>query len=1368
MNREHPRSVDGASASQLIESNRICDRFEEAWRAGRRPAIEDCLAGTAEPAQPELLRELLATELELRRSAGERPGVLEYRARFPGHATLVEAAFAWAERAAPGSPLPPPLADAGRNLLFGLLALQNNFIDRDALLAAFHAWLADKSRPLGTILRERGALDGTRHAILDALVGEHLRLHGGDPDRSLAALELGGSTRETLRKVGDPDLDASLLHAGSFSTNVDASDTFAGQPTSSGGRFRILRPHARGGLGQVYVARDQELGRQVALKEILADKAHNPWLRSRFLLEAEINGNLEHPGIVPVYGLGTYDDGRPFYAMRFIQGDSLKEAIEAYHAAAAALDPTASNLRLRQLLGRFVDVCDAIAYAHSRGVLHRDLKPGNIMLGAYGETLIIDWGLAKAVGHRDPASAGIETTLVPPSGDSREATGAGHLLGSPPYMSPEQAEGLLDHLGPATDVYGLGATLYALLTGKAPVAGATVEEVLSKVRKGSIVPPRQLNARVPRPLEAVCLKALALRPSDRYPSARALAGDIEHWLADEPVSALAEPLRDRARRWGRRHRTFVTTAAAVLLLGLAGLGAFATLVGDKNRRLVAANRATKQAETLADARLDRAMASIEDYFTGFSADALKGGQLPPALRDRLLAKPREFYEQLAKELTAKPNPSERERALLAKGQDSLGRILRMLGKNKEARTQDEAAVASFEALVARRPDVADYQNRLAMSHSSLGNVLAATGRADLAAGAYKKAITIYEALIARHPDGPDYQNGLANCHNNLGNLLGIAGRSDDAAGAYNEAITIYEALTARHPDLPEYQNGLANSHNSLANLLRTAGRSGEAAVALKKAVKIGDALVARHPDVPEYQTLLANSHNTLGSVLYTTGRSDEAAGAYKKAITIYNALAARHPDVPEYQKGLAASHMNLGNVLADTGRSDEAAGAYKKAVTINEALAARHPDIPEYQTFLAGSLMNLGTVLAATGRSDEAAGAYKNGVAIGEALVARYPDVPDYQMLLANSHFYLGELFRPAGRSEEAAVAFKKAATIYEPLVARYPDVPAYLDGLATSHLNLGIVFAGTSQPDQAAVAYKKAVTIFESMVAKHSNVPRFQNALAASHTNLGELLLAAGRPDEAAGAFKKAITIREALVARHPDVPEYQSGLAISHGNLGRQLKVQGNFVDALTEFRRAAKLAQRGTPVAADLPGLIRETENSLNLANRLPSILKGEDKPKDAAEGLAFAPLCYDQSRYAAATRLWINALAADPKLADDRQTQPRYNAACAAALAAAGKGKDEPALDAVAGGEFRAQARDWLKAELAAWTKVLETGPAQAKSAVAPTLQHWQQDIDLAGVRDPQALEKLPEAERKRWRDLWAEVGTLLNKARRKHP
>ena len=230
-------------------------------------------------------------------------------------------------------------------------------------------------------------------------------------------------------------------------------------PASTNGvesRYHILRPHARGGLGEVFVALDRELQREVALKEIQDRHADDLHSRARFVLEAEITGGLEHPGIVPVYGLGAYADGRPFYAMRFIRGDSLQDAIKRFHAAEGpSRDAGERTLALRGLLRRFVDVCNALAYAHARGVLHRDLKPANVMLGKYGETLVVDWGLAKAAGRAEEAGDSEEATLRPRSASDSAPTQLGAVMGTPSYMSPEQAAGRVDQLGPASDIYSL-------------------------------------------------------------------------------------------------------------------------------------------------------------------------------------------------------------------------------------------------------------------------------------------------------------------------------------------------------------------------------------------------------------------------------------------------------------------------------------------------------------------------------------------------------------------------------------------------------------------------------------------------------------------------------------------------------------------------------------------------------------------------------------------------------------------------------------------------------------------------------------------------------------------------------------------------
>jgi tRNA A-37 threonylcarbamoyl transferase component Bud32 len=465
-------------------------------------------------------------------------------------------------------------ANADRNLLFGLLALQTGLIPPAAVVAAFHVWTHDKSRPMGQIFVDQGALDRAQRDLLEVLVDVHVRKHDGDLEKSLAALGSAGSARSGLEALADPDLCASLAVVragvdGNGAHDPQQTRTYPPGPEAPGTRFRILRFHAKGGLGEVYVASDEELHREVALKQIQDAHADDPDSRSRFVVEAEITGGLEHPGIVPVY-LGHYADGRPYYAMRLIKGESLREALKQFHQAEGpARDPGARSLELRQLLRRFLDVCNAVAYAHGRGVLHRDLKPSNVMLGPYGETLVVDWGLAKVIGRPDEAST--ELTLRPSSGSDVQATRAGVAIGTLSYMSPEQARGDLEKLGPASDVYSLGATLYHVLAGREPFRGEDAAEVQAQVIVGDFPKPREVLASVPAALEAICLKAMAREPNERYATPRALADDVEHWLADEPVSAWPEPLAARLRRWGRRHRAAVGVASAVLVIAALGL-----------------------------------------------------------------------------------------------------------------------------------------------------------------------------------------------------------------------------------------------------------------------------------------------------------------------------------------------------------------------------------------------------------------------------------------------------------------------------------------------------------------------------------------------------------------------------------------------------------------------------------------------------------------------------------------------------------------------------------------------------------------------------------------------------------------------------
>ncbi len=833
-----------------------------------------------------------------------------------------------------------PPVDADRNLLFGLLALQNNFIDRDALLDAFSRWMHDRENPLGQVLRDRGALSPDEHELLAALVAKHLEKFGDDPRKSLEHLSSIGSVRDDLSRVADAEIQGSLALVSAAHPNDDPFQTIGqaslGESSSSGNRFRILRAHAKGGLGQVSVALDQELDRPVALKEIQETHADEPHSRARFVQEAEITGKLEHPGIIPVYGLGHDASGRPFYAMRFIHGDSLKEAIAAFHGDVGLKEDLAARVsKLRELMRRFTDVCNAVAYAHSRGVLHRDLKPGNIMLGPYGETLVVDWGLAKSVAdvsssQRVPGEgSSLMEGRIRLSGQSgsRADTMAGTPIGTPAYASPEQVTGALDRLGPATDIYGLGATLYALLTGRAPIESNDLGEVIRKVERGEILAPRSIDAAIPKPLEAICRKAMAVKPDDRYASAHDLASDVTRWLDDQPVCAYREPVSVRAGRWMRRHRTLVAGAAVAGFVGLIGLGAVAAVQIQANRDLKLANRRTTNAldaETHAKMKMQEALAQ--------SNEARKRAQsVLSFLKDDVLAaaRPEGQAKGLGVDVTvrkaidaAEPKISEKfkdQPLVEAEVRDTLAQTYYYLRETSLAVRQWERALDLNQANLG--PDDA----QTLANRNNLAEAYNAAGRTD-------RSIELHEAILKQRESklGPGHRETLIT-RNNLATAYQSAGRPFDAIAVHEGTLKVCESQLG--PDAAE----TISVRSNLAAASDAAGRHADAAKLFEESIKQFESKLG--PDHPD--TLVIR--NNLAASYQSAGRTDDAIKVLDLTVKLQSSkLGVDHPDTLISQNNLAAAYRSAG-------RLDEVVKMQEANVKLARVKARRRPPVHAHQ-----------------------------------------------------------------------------------------------------------------------------------------------------------------------------------------------------------------------------------------------------------------------------------------------------------------------------------------------------------------------------------------------------------------------------------
>ena len=807
-------------------------------------------------------------------------------------------------------------------------------------------------------------------------------------------LELG--VRLRLSQEGMP-MSAEPACTQNYHGTLDQPATPVGPaPPLPAERFILGKEIARGGMGEVYAARDTHLDRDVAVKVLQARLAGTAAER-RFADEARITGQLQHPGIPPVYDLGTLPDGRPYLAMKLVKGDTLDALLKA--------DGPGGHW-----LGVFEGLCQAVAYAHAHGVIHRDLKPANVMVGAFGEVQVMDWGLAKLLASRgregtadDPEATTDVRTAIQSQRDGADLTRAGSVLGTPAYMAPEQAIGAVDRLDRRTDVFGLGAILCVMLTGKSPFVGGDAESTRQLAARGKLedAVARLSGCGADPDLVALCVRCLSAEPAARPADAGAVAAAVAalRSAADERArSAEVDKAEGRVRR--RLQLRLGGLAAMVLLTGLLTAG---LLWRRAEREWVRATE--REAEAVAATARE---AAEKESKTAALADAVTArGKTVAALRrltDELLTDQR-FYREHRRRPAALPYQdglTDADRVLVmdllalwewvagtagdtqeavsvrAEGTYRTALVRRTLGDRSEAEADLRASIAMLERLANIAPDQPDYQARLADSLIELAQILKRDNpRHSEIDTSLTAALAIRTRLLAESPNDPDRRFALARGYRIMRGhwiMRGYSGGPSKAA-ALDASLpaerTLLKSLVTDFPSVGKYRKELISSHVDQASRHDTSGRKDDALTECRAACRQAEQLAALKTAFCEDRRG-ANPFDQLATYLLKAGRPQEAAMAVRDGLRLAEQLAADYPYTLECRLELGQWGQNAAELLHKTGHSAESLDLLSRVIKTLSGL--NHSNIwMQARSGITDAYEERARVLVQLGRLSEAA-----------------------------------------------------------------------------------------------------------------------------------------------------------------------------------------------------------------------------------------------------------------------------------------------------------------------------------------------------------------------------------------------------------
>jgi serine/threonine protein kinase/tetratricopeptide (TPR) repeat protein len=827
------------------------------------------------------------------------------------------------------------------------------------------------------------------------------------------------------------------------------------------GPYKLMEQIGEGGFGLVFVAEQTEpVRRKVAIK-VIKPGMDSRQVMNRFQAERQALAMMDHPNIARVLDAGATDSGRPYFVMELVRGIPITAYCDQNH------------LTPHERLELFVSVCHAIQHAHQKGVIHRDIKPSNVLVTSHdGKPVakVIDFGVAKAI-HQPLTERTIYTNFA-------------QMIGTPLYMSPEQAEMSGLDIDTRSDIYSLGVLLYELLTGSTPlakkrVATAAYDEIRRLIREeeppkpstrlsssdslASIAAqrhtePAKLSKLVRGDLDWITMKALEKDRTRRYETANGLARDIQRYLEDDVVEARPPSTAYRLRKFARKYRAALTTAVALVLLLVAGITA-STVLAVRATRAEAAARDAQQAEAeraegerranadlaaknaeLADeqakveARFELAQKAIALFHTGVSEDMLLKNDQFKELRTKLLKEAAGFYADLEKLLAGQTDAKSQK--TLAEGYFQLAELTDKIGDRKQA--------------------LAVHRKSLALRRE-----LAAAGRADV-----ETRLDVARSLLA------------------VGLLLWKTGDTAEALSAFQEQCDLAAALEAESPTDAVLAH-LAFGHDGIGIVLDETGKPAEALDSLRKALAIYQKL----PETGQYLVpgqgpaftlqIQAGTYMSIGMVLSKAGKAAEALESYRKAAHIMQKLANANPANTSVQLYLAASHSDIADSLTEMGRPEEAMEARRKTLAINQKLADANPAVSQYQIELAVADCDIGELLRETGRPEEAMEAHRKGFGISQKLADANPTVPEYQYQLARAHNSIGRLLARQKRFAEAFTAIDAGLAILRKLADAHPDNPSYTKHLGYSHAYRGWALVRSGQPSQAAADLRRAVGLW-------------------------------------------------------------------------------------------------------------------------------------------------------------------------------------------------------------------------------------------------------------------------------------------------